>query len=48
MLCFRSLVFVGFDHDLIDYELLSEEERDWLDQYEKECQKRNRSFVYTN
>ncbi len=47
MLCFRSLVYVGFDHDLIDYELLTEEERVWLDQYEKECQARGRSFIYS-
>lgn len=46
MLCFRSLVFVGFDHELIDYEILTEEERIWLDEYEKECQKRGRSFIY--
>lgn len=46
MLCFRSLVFIGFDHELIDYEILTEEERVWLDDYEKECQKRGRSFIY--
>lgn len=46
MLRFKNLVFVGFDHDLIDYELLTDQERDWLDQYEKECQEKNRSLIY--
>lgn len=46
MLCFRTLVYVGFDHELIDYEMLTDEEREWLDQYEKECKKRGRSFIY--
>lgn len=48
MLRFRSLVYVGFDHDLINFDLLSDEEKNWLDQYEKECAKRGRSFKYKN
>ncbi len=48
MLKFRSLTFVGFDHDLIEYEMLSDEERIWLDSYEKECQRKGRSLVYKN
>ncbi|NOT77705.1 MAG: M24 family metallopeptidase [Bacteriovoracaceae bacterium] len=46
MLKFRSMVFVGFDHDLIEVEMLSKEELTWLDEYEKECAKRGRSFKY--
>ncbi len=46
MLRFRSMVFVGFDHDLIDFEMLTNEEQTWLDEYEKECAKRGRSFKY--
>ena len=45
MLCFESLVYVGFDHDLINFDLLTEIEKKWLDQYEAECRARNRSFV---
>ncbi len=48
MLCFRPLVFVGFDFDLIDESLLTSQEIDWLEQYERECQKRGRSFKYRN
>jgi Xaa-Pro aminopeptidase len=46
MLCFKSLVHVGFDHDLIDESLLTDEEHRWLEDYERECQKRGRSFKY--
>lgn len=46
MLRFKNLVFVGFDHDLINMDMLSEEEQAWLDEYEKECHKRGRSFKY--
>lgn len=46
MLCFKNMVYVGFDHDLIESEMLSEEEKKWLDDYEKECAKRKRSFKY--
>jgi Xaa-Pro aminopeptidase len=46
MLYFRSLVFVGYDHDLIDEKLLTSEEIVWLENYERECQKRGRSFKY--
>ena len=42
---FRNLVFVGFDHDLIDPSLLTNEEKGWLDAYERECAKRGRSFL---
>ncbi|MBP9681265.1 MAG: M24 family metallopeptidase [Bacteriovorax sp.] len=48
MLFFRSLVFVGFDHDLIDESLLNSDEIKWLEEYERECQKRGRSFKYRN
>lgn len=46
MLHFRSLVYIGFDHDLINEDLLTSEEKIWLDEYERECQKRGRSFKY--
>lgn len=46
MLRFRSLVYVGFDHDLINENLLTDEEVRWLEEYERECQKRGRSFKY--
>lgn len=45
MLCFESLVYVGFDHELINFDLLDETETAWLNEYEKECAKRGRSFV---
>jgi Xaa-Pro aminopeptidase len=48
MLRFRSLVYIGYDHDLIDEGMLSEEESTWLEEYERECQKRGRSFKYRN
>lgn len=46
MLRFKNMVYVGFDHDLIDFNMLSEQEKTWLDEYEKECAKRGRSFKY--
>ncbi len=46
MLRFKNMVYVGFDHDLIDLNMLSEQEKTWLDEYEKECAKRGRSFKY--
>ena len=46
MLKFRSFTYVGFDHDLIDFDMLSEEEKTWLEEYEKECAKKGRSFKY--
>jgi hypothetical protein len=41
---FRSLTFVGFDQRLIDQELLSPREHEWLADYEKECQRLGTSF----
>lgn len=46
MLCFRNMVYIGFDHDLIDFSMLTHEEETWLDTYEKECAGRGRSFKY--
>ena len=46
MLRFRSLVYIGFDPDLIDESLMTDEEQKWLEEYERECQKRGRSFKY--
>lgn len=48
MLCFRSLVYVGFDHELIDKGIMTEEELVWLETYERHCQKFGRSFKYNN
>lgn len=48
MLHFRNMVYVGFDHDLIDTNMLSEDEEIWLEEYEQECAKRGRSFKYRN
>lgn len=46
MLHFENLVWIGFDHELIDFNLLSSEEKVWLENYERECEKRGRSFKY--
>jgi Xaa-Pro aminopeptidase len=46
MLRFKNFVYVGFDHDLIDFSLLNDDEKNWLEEYEKECAKRGRSFKY--
>ena len=43
---FRNLVFVGFDHGLIDLELLAPEEKTWLFDYEKQCAEKGRSFFH--
>jgi Xaa-Pro aminopeptidase len=40
MLCFRPLVYIGFDHKLIEFDLLEDIEKKWLSDYELECQKR--------
>lgn len=45
MLCFENLVYIGFDHSLIDFSLLTSQEVLWLNEYEKECEKRGRSFL---
>jgi Xaa-Pro aminopeptidase len=47
MLHFRTMVYIGFDHEMIDFDLLSEQEQEWLEVYEQECAKRGRSFKYT-
>jgi Xaa-Pro aminopeptidase len=44
MLRFRSFVYIGFDHSLIDMKLLNEEEKQALEEYEAECSKRGTSF----
>jgi Xaa-Pro aminopeptidase len=46
MLRFRNMVYIGFDHDLINVDMLSEQEKTWLEEYEKECASRGRSFKY--
>lgn len=46
MLHFRTMVYIGFDHDMIDFDMLNEDELQWLENYEQECAKRGRSFKY--
>ena len=41
---FRSLVYIGYEPGLIDEQLLTHEELEWLDAYEQECVKRGTSF----
>ena len=43
---FRPFVFLGLDHELIDLDLLTNEEKGWLFDYETECAKRGRSFYH--
>lgn len=45
MLRFKSFVYIGYDHDLIDRSLLTKDEEFWLDEYEEECKKRGTSFL---
>ncbi|WP_127717373.1 M24 family metallopeptidase [Halobacteriovorax sp. HLS] len=40
LLCFEPLVYIGFDHKLINFDLLEECEKKWLKDYESECEKR--------
>ncbi|MCK5074538.1 MAG: M24 family metallopeptidase [Bacteriovoracaceae bacterium] len=40
MLCFKNLVYVGFDEELIDRSMLSKEECEIFDDYQAECKKR--------
>jgi len=44
MLCFKPLVYIGFEPALIDMKLLNDEEKAILDEYEAECSKRGTSF----
>ena len=41
---FRPLVYIGFEPKLIDYTLLNDDEKKWLEEYEAECSKRGTSF----
>lgn len=43
-LCFEPLVYIGFEPSLIDMSLLTEQEKEWLEQYEKVCTERGTSF----
>lgn len=42
---FENVVFVGYDWDLIDLALLSEEEKRYLADYERECQARGNAVT---
>jgi Xaa-Pro aminopeptidase len=44
MLRFRPLVYVGFDPALIDMNLLNDEEKKILEDYEAECSRRGTSL----
>lgn len=41
---FRSLVYIGLEPTLIDENLLTPDEKVWLEEYEAECEKRSTSF----
>ncbi len=41
---FRNLVYIGFEEDFIDTNWLTDEEQEWLKIYQKECEKRGRTF----
>jgi Xaa-Pro aminopeptidase len=43
--CFENLVTLGFWQDLIERDLLGQEEKDYLDNYERQCSKVGRSFA---
>lgn len=44
LLRFENMVFIGFDHNLIDESLLTVQEKTWLSEYESECQKMGLAF----
>ena len=44
MLCFDQFVYIGYDHQLINYEMLDSSELIALTEYEKKCQKLGLSF----
>jgi len=44
MLTFRSLTLIGFIPELIEQNLLMQEEKEWLLDYESQCARRGRSF----
>lgn len=42
---FENLTWIGFDHNLINYSMLSQDELAWLKDYEQECIKRGTAFI---
>jgi len=44
MLTFKPVVWIGFDHALIEKSMMTEEEMTWLNEYEAECEKRGTLF----
>lgn len=42
---FRNFTWIGFEPLLIDENLLNEQEKTWLKEYEAECKKRGTSFI---
>lgn len=47
LLHFRPLVYIGYDHSLINFELLESSEKKWLSDYELECEKRGTLYPST-
>ncbi len=43
-LYFESLVYIGYETSLIDMSLLTDQEKEWLEEYEKVCLERGTSF----
>jgi Xaa-Pro aminopeptidase len=41
---FKSFVYIGFEPSLIDMDMLDNNEKQWLEDYEAECTKRGTSF----
>jgi Xaa-Pro aminopeptidase len=46
MLCFKNLVWIGFQMQLVDLQLLNLEERAWFNSYQEECGKRQRLLTF--
>ena len=44
-LTFECLVYIGYEPLLINYSMLTAQEKKWLDEYEMVCQERGTSFL---
>ncbi len=44
MLCFEPLVFIGYDMNLVDQEMLTEDEQMYLEWYQLKCKEKGRAF----
>lgn len=45
LLKFRSFVHIGFDPELIEFSMLDQQEKNWLQEYESLCSQKGRSFM---